>query len=767
MIADDKPSLLQDLWDRRFFQYIGTYLGVSFGLVQFAEFLEGRYDLAGNLVEKVLIFLVIMLPAVGLYIYNHGRKGHDGWKPYEKIFIPVSLIAGLGLSIFLFDHAEASTEKISITNEEGETITRVIPTASTAKRLILFPFRNNHDIQEEYWKSLAIPFLLDKDLEQDMRTYAIQPFQLKEEYESYNLTFPGEVPFSTQLKIAQDNYTDYFISGKINSVNATIKIIGEVFSSNTGELFFIDTVEADDIYQVVDEFTRSFSRNLYIKDANTGQQFIDLPSRDLITSNETALYHLIEANKKRQEGPAGLASAIQMAEKAVELDNRCAECYGMLSGLYLSINQEKRANDAIDRASDMASSLPERQRLSIGFTNYMMHEQLNKGILLLQNWQKLYPNDLTPYSQLMSIYRRTMEVGKAKEIGLQALENGHRGRVLTELAQLYIDSEQYGEAEKYLEEFSVLYPHKAKERSLLGEIYLQKGELEKARQFFEDLSILQPNEITHLLSLAGVNDRLGQFTETKKLHRQALETAHLSRDSVSIYQAMEEHYDRLGQYAKSLEILALRESLLEKSAPPIAIKPQILFSIWPKLFLTLRLEEYFRRLNELKEILPERTELINCIGNYIYAMGTENLELYEKTPDECMGVIMQSSGKNFDLIYQAALHELKGEYVDAARGYETYLDSTGLNDKRFSTALSKVYRLSNQLDKAQTLMDRLLKNDPSQPVFLLESARIALAKGQQEKAKEFLNKTLEIWKDADPEFRFYQDALELEEEMQG
>jgi hypothetical protein len=39
-------------------------------------------------------------------------------------------------------------------------------------------------------------------------------------------------------------------------------------------------------------------------------------------------------------------------------------------------------------------------------------------------------------------------------------------------------------------------------------------------------------------------------------------------------------------------------------------------------------------------------------------------------------------------------------------------------------------------------MDRLLLNDPSQPVFLPESAHIALAKGQQEKAKEFLNKTL-------------------------
>ena len=79
------PSLIQDLWDRRFFQYVGTYLGVCFGLVQFAEFLEGRYGLENNLFEKVFIFLVIMLPAVALYIYNHGRKGHDAWLPIEKI----------------------------------------------------------------------------------------------------------------------------------------------------------------------------------------------------------------------------------------------------------------------------------------------------------------------------------------------------------------------------------------------------------------------------------------------------------------------------------------------------------------------------------------------------------------------------------------------------------------------------------------------------------------------------------------------------------
>jgi tetratricopeptide (TPR) repeat protein len=759
------PSLIQDLWDRRFFQYVGTYLGVCFGLVQFAEFIEGRYGLENNLVEKVFIFLAIMLPAVALYIYNHGRKGHDAWLPIEKFFIPTSLVMALGCSFFLFNRAEKTTEKVSITTEAGETITRMVPTAATAKRLVIFPFEHNLE-QKDQWLSLAAPFLLNKELQQDMRTYAIQPFQLKDEFESYKLEFAQAVPFASRIKIAQDNYTDYFISGRLSEKQGQLQLIGEVHESNNGKLFFSDTIAAGSIYALVDEFASAFNEHLYVKDAKPGTEMIDLPSKDLVTPDLEALQHLIQANFMRVQGPATIASGIAEAEKSVLLDPRCAECYATLANLYLGASKEVESNQAIDKALANATALPERQKLMIGFLNYIMHEQLDKGRLLLQNWQKLYPNDLTPYSQLIALYRRTQEIGKAKDVALTAVENGHRGKILMDLAQMYIDTEDFGEAERYMEEFSTLYPHKAKERSLLGEIYMQRGDLEKAKAFYRDLSIVQANEPAFLLKLADVSDRLGEFSESEELFDRALRLAQRAQDSIAVYESMEGHYERLGQFNRLFDILELRESLMEKTAPPIVVKPQIVFNTWPRFMVSKRESEYHRRIDELLQLLPERASILRCVADFLFNMGTENLAGYEATPDECRQYIIQSSGKNFEIVYTAALAELRGNYREAAEGYEAYADSTGQNDKRFSTGLSKMYRLSDQVEKAATLMDRNLATDPNQPVFLLERARVSKAQGDIDQAKEWLDKALRIWENADPEYQNFEEALVFEKELQ-
>ncbi|NND32868.1 MAG: hypothetical protein HKN76_09775 [Saprospiraceae bacterium] len=762
--AKEESSLLQDLWDRRFFQYVGTYLGVSFGLVQFAEFVEARYALENNLVEKVLIFLVIMLPAVALYIYNHGRKGHDSWRPIEKIFIPASLVVGIGFSFVLFNRAEKTAEKISITTEAGETITRMVPTAAMAKRVVLYPFRIDLNSGEE-WLSLATPFLLDKELEQDMRTYALQPFQLKDEYESYNLNFPEEIPFASQIKIAQDNYSDYFISGVIDRMGDQLRLVGEVYHSNSGKMFFTDTIAGGDIYELTDRFSALLNQHLYIKDVNLGMEMIDLPSRDLVTGNIDALKHLLQANLFGVQGPGMIAKGIEEAEKSVAKDPRCAECYSILSNLYLGASEELKSNEAIDQALANAASLPERQKLMIGFFNYIIHEQIDKALLLLQNWQKLYPNDLTPYSQLIGLYRRTQEIGKAKEVALSAIENGHRGRILIDLAKMYIDTEDFNEAEKYMEEFSRLYPHKAKERSLLGEIYLQRGDLQKAKNFYEDLSVVQATEPSYIIKLAGVFDRLGEFSESEKLFDRALKLAQRTQDSIEVYEAIEGHFDRLGQFNRVFEILALRETLMEKVAPPISVKPQIVFTNWPRLFLTQREDEYHRRIDELLELLPERARILRCVADFLFNMGTENLEGYEATPPECKQIIIQSSGEHFEIVYNAALAELRGNYGEAAAGYEAYADSTGQNDKRFSHALSKMYRLGDQIEKAVILMDRNLENDPNQPIFLLERARIAKAQGDLTYAQKLLDKTLNIWNNADAEYQYYNEALEFQQEL--
>ena len=116
-----EKTFFEDLIDRRFFQFIGTYLGVSFGLIQFAEFMENRYSPGFQLVDKMIIFLAVLLPAVIVFIYNHGRKGRDKWKPFERIFLPSNLVVALGMALFFFNSppAGAATETVSIASQRS------------------------------------------------------------------------------------------------------------------------------------------------------------------------------------------------------------------------------------------------------------------------------------------------------------------------------------------------------------------------------------------------------------------------------------------------------------------------------------------------------------------------------------------------------------------------------------------------------------------------------------------------------------------------
>ena len=83
--------LVSDLSERRLVQYVGAYIALAFGIVQFAMLAEERYGWSSSLVDKLVLFFVLLLPAVVVFTYNHGKPGADAWKPFEKVFIPANI----------------------------------------------------------------------------------------------------------------------------------------------------------------------------------------------------------------------------------------------------------------------------------------------------------------------------------------------------------------------------------------------------------------------------------------------------------------------------------------------------------------------------------------------------------------------------------------------------------------------------------------------------------------------------------------------------
>jgi len=285
------------------------------------------------------------------------------------------------------------------------------------------------------------------------------------------------------------------------------------------------------------------------------------------------------------------------------------------------------------------------------------------------------------------------------------------------------------------------------------------------------LVLMDPNDINSLQKLGDIEDRTGYFSKALAYYSEALRKSNQAQDSIAVYKKIENHYERLGQFGESLKTATKREKLLSTLSVPSLVRLQLLLSNDRKLFEVGKEDEYKKRMEELKQILPQRASLIDCFGGFITDVCTENIEGLENMTEECYVIMKSVLGTNFDITMDVKISRLNarlnGDFVKAIEAYEAYIEATGAGVKIFGQELCELYRKGDQLQKARDFMEKLLLEDPSQPVLLIEKAKIALAMGDSKGAKIFYSKAMDIWKDADENYKIYADAKAFGLEMEG
>ena len=649
--------------------------------------------------------------------------------------------------------------------KRGKSLHEKFQKTAYTKQIVIFPFEVEGESANSEWKGLAAGYLMDKDIEQDMRIFSINPFSLESEYRSYKVQFPEKIPFSTALKIAQDNYSDYFIQGKIKEAKDSIQLSVKVFESNSGNEFYSRNYLAEDLYAVVDKFTIDFSSNVYLPDSEGKLVQIDLPSSDLVTPNINSLEKFIRGILLRIQNPATPQVSNALFEQSFKEDPSCAMCYSEASQVLISIGQDSLGRLYSEKALEFSSALPERQQMNLKLINYLSHSQPDKGIQLSETWMRLYPMDKNPYNFLIRYYRQILEWDKAKAVGEKAIEVGHKGSMLTRVAELYTATGELDKAEKYYRDFNKAHPHKAKESAALGEIYVKQGKLQEAKEFFEEKLVLLPNNLDIKLKAANVEFRLGNFTDEERIYQECLAKAKSTQDSIQIYQQYELLLFRLGKVNESIAMTELRQSLIEKISVKRAALVQ-LFTTGFKYVFAGKSEILREKLDELAQVFGESNQpLWQCITENIYADWTGNLEAYEKSVEECGPMWQQFAGENMHYIIKGRVHMLKEEYPEAIQMFETYVDSTGAAQGLLGQNMCKMYRLNGDFDKAENYIQDLLLEDPNEPLILMEKANLFYDMGKIRDAQNVLQKILNIWADADENYTVYQEALQLQQTL--
>ena len=159
---------MNELMSRRVPHLTALYIGVGWGLVEFVSFVEDRYLISPYWTDISLLLLGLLLPSVVLFTWNHGKPGKDALTRAEKVLIPANLILAAVVVTMLFRGRDlgAVTTTITMEDEEGETVERVVPKSEFRKRLGLFAFDvpDGGDIE---WASRSLEIALAQDLQQE------------------------------------------------------------------------------------------------------------------------------------------------------------------------------------------------------------------------------------------------------------------------------------------------------------------------------------------------------------------------------------------------------------------------------------------------------------------------------------------------------------------------------------------------------------------------------------------------------------------------
>ena len=138
------PGLFKDLLNRRVPQLVGFYLAGSWGILQFLDWIVGRYLLSPLLVDLALTVIGALLPTIIVLAYCHGSPGKNKWNRSEKVIIPLNLLLTVILVFTLFNHKnlDSIARRVAVTDETGKKIEKLVPKSNSIKELSVFYFQN-------------------------------------------------------------------------------------------------------------------------------------------------------------------------------------------------------------------------------------------------------------------------------------------------------------------------------------------------------------------------------------------------------------------------------------------------------------------------------------------------------------------------------------------------------------------------------------------------------------------------------------------------
>ncbi|HSG67597.1 MAG TPA: tetratricopeptide repeat protein, partial [Bacteroidales bacterium] len=755
MEEQPKIPFFKDLWKRRVIQITGIYLVLSFLMRLGTEMIVRKYMLSPHLVNLVWFMLISLIPSIILISYFHGRKGVSRWTKIELVGLPVNIIAAFIVLFLLFKGKEmgAITTTLKIQDEDGKEVERLVLKNEFRKKILIFNLNNiTGDTALDYLQ-YGIPEMLQQDLMQDLLLNA----------ETIRKIFPQIIEsghkdgtglsLTLMKRFADQMHKNYFIFGDFSREGADYILKLKLYETELTR--FVSDIEVRDPspFGLVDKLTPVLKKDLELPESQISL-WPDLPVSEIFTSSEKALYYFSRAIV--EEAESKWTKTNNSLERAIAEDNdfAIAHLYAALS--FLNTGDVDKANLHLQSAINLLDKLSDRQKFVAKYVYYVLGQEPEKALAVLKMWIELYPDDMVAHESLAQRYAVKNMVKEALAEYKEILRlDPERYEVMSTLGGFYLRLGEYDSSLVYYEKYASALPKQTESYRNLGRYYRTTGNMEMAGEYYQKaLLMADMSEMASIkIDLANIALLSGDFEKALQGYSDALNDSRNSEDSGQVYQALYSYYHIRGQADKALEYY---EKKLEKFKTYVAPRDYIVFQVFNmEVYVDAgETEKALRILDDLSARLSPPLHNIVPIGYMFLYAETGDIE---KAQEAMEGAEELAKGFGEEVmmnnIYyaQAKISELQGNYADAIQNYNKYLSSNA-NNYTVYIGIARCYRLMKEYAKAEEEILIPLKYRPFIPEVNYEAALIYFDLGEKEKGMELLERTVDIWQDADEDY---------------
>jgi|GEM_PF-2839544 len=760
----EKRGIFRELWERRVFQITGLYLGGGWAVLEFISgFVVEQLGFSPQLTIQAFLAIMSLLPSTLMIAWFHGRPGPDRWHSIEKVGIPVNLI----LTVFLLFWTgrarplEAGGDAVAGRAVSGTSVQEAEQVAVDPKtRLALMNFSTEDSEEDIEWLEKGLPKLLDLTLGQDIRFSLRVQSAFRRDLEERGLGVETELPLTLARELCEANSYEHFIRGSVGLKNGEYSIDCRLYRTRDLQAVGERSISGPDLPALLDTLNRCISGQLLPPDEDR----LSIPAAELISHDAAAIREYCRGLELRIDHN-DMAAAMEHLEAARRIDADFTYATFELFILFNRSNMQEAAQAELQTLLDNLYSLPEQDRYYIRYWSFMMENDLDRAVAILDVWKERFRRDTRPH--LLMAYNHHRNRGQLR----QAIDEYRRileldpgaDEHLLDIADLQSRLDRPEEARDSYGMYLEKHPQQLRPLQALAVLETRIGNFQAAVEMYSRILLLDPKNVQAMQGRAVIHTHNGEFEEAMAVLARALDASDTARDSMETLRSISYLHYFQADMISSLRYKVLSDELASKVQNPMQMLVDKLDDI-----------DLFLKMGEVQVASDIAVELKNLSAplDELYLAGELDIQMYLR---DRAGIAMslldidrshldRLMGLRVDILHQQAeamMHEIDGEYRQAADLLAEAIEILPEFEEALVIPLARNQRLAGDTEGAEETLKRLMRRIPAHGEMHLEFAQLRWQQERHSEALDHLNISMEIWKNAHPAYEQARTAAGL------